>query len=146
MVAMISLYSPISTRIVEANFDPNDDTLSDDIVILLWKLLNVHRLISNIESLKVNSTPDRALESPSSFPISVVDSDSFFEDYRTIPSHLPPVLFSICHLPEALLFLVHGSGGNDFDTAPSPLRANGILIGMELSCALNVNPKLMKAD
>ncbi|GJQ89933.1 hypothetical protein Tco_0001072 [Tanacetum coccineum] len=38
-------------------------------VILRAKLLNVHRLISNIESLKVNSTPDRVLESPSPFPI-----------------------------------------------------------------------------
>ncbi|GJT70685.1 hypothetical protein Tco_1029971 [Tanacetum coccineum] len=62
--------APILPGIVEADFDPNDDTY----VILREKLLNVHRLISNIESLKVNSTPDRVLESPSSFPISVVDT------------------------------------------------------------------------
>ncbi|GKB13188.1 hypothetical protein Tco_0847111 [Tanacetum coccineum] len=101
--------APIPPRIVEADFDPNDDTSSDnddfedieyvsleevndvdqeekefnleDIfqiqdVILRAKLLNVHRLISNIESLKVNSTPDRVLESPSPFPIPVTDSDS----------------------------------------------------------------------
>ncbi|GKF96506.1 hypothetical protein Tco_0289241, partial [Tanacetum coccineum] len=94
---------------IEADFDPNDDTSSDDDdfedveyvsleevndveqeekefdledilqikdVILREKLLNVSRLISNIKSLKVNSTPDRVLESPSPFPIPVVDSDS----------------------------------------------------------------------
>ncbi|GKE97798.1 hypothetical protein Tco_0021149, partial [Tanacetum coccineum] len=57
-------------------------------VILREKLLNVHRLISNIESLKVNSTPDRVLESPSPFPIPVVDSDAFFEESDTSFSHL----------------------------------------------------------
>ncbi|GKC58916.1 hypothetical protein Tco_1086514 [Tanacetum coccineum] len=57
-------------------------------VILREKLLNVHRLISNIESLKVNSTPDRVLESPSPFPIPVADSDSFLEESDTSLSHL----------------------------------------------------------
>ncbi|GKA72390.1 hypothetical protein Tco_0778606 [Tanacetum coccineum] len=113
--------APIPPGIVEADFDSNDDTSSDDDdfedieyvsleevndvdqeekefnledifqiqdVILREKLLNVHRLISNIESLKVNSTPDRVLESPSSFPISVVDSDSFLEESDTSLSHL----------------------------------------------------------
>ncbi|GKD64674.1 hypothetical protein Tco_1306782 [Tanacetum coccineum] len=113
--------APIPLGIVKADFDPNDDTLSDnddfedieyvsleevddvdqkekefdleDIlqiqdVILREKLLNVHRLISNIESLKVNSTPDRVLESPFPFPIPVVDSDAFFEESNTSLSHL----------------------------------------------------------
>ncbi|GJY33517.1 hypothetical protein Tco_0417986 [Tanacetum coccineum] len=101
-----------------ADFDPNDDTSSDDDdfedieyisleeveqeekkfdledifqvqdVILREKLLNVHRLISNIKSLKVNSTPDRVFESPSPFPIPVVDSDAFFEESDTSFSHL----------------------------------------------------------
>ncbi|GJT46607.1 hypothetical protein Tco_0955322 [Tanacetum coccineum] len=121
--------APIPPGIVEADFDPNDDTSSDDDsfenieyvdtspsyleldsleeenedqeekefnledifqiqdVILREKLLNVHRLISNIESLKVNSTPDRVLESPSPFPIPVVDSDAFFEESDTFLSH-----------------------------------------------------------
>ncbi|GJY09605.1 hypothetical protein Tco_0377790 [Tanacetum coccineum] len=111
----------IPLGIVEADFDPNDDTSSDnddfedieyvsleeendvdqeekefdleDIfqiqdVILREKLLNVHRLISNIESLKVNSTPDRVLESPFPFPIPVADSDSFLEESDTSLSHL----------------------------------------------------------
>ncbi|GJS17672.1 hypothetical protein Tco_0412144 [Tanacetum coccineum] len=52
------------------------------------KLFNVPRLISNIESLKVNSTPDRVLESPSPFPIPVADSDSFLEESDTSLSHL----------------------------------------------------------
>ncbi|GKF95108.1 hypothetical protein Tco_0287843, partial [Tanacetum coccineum] len=56
--------------------------------ILREKLLNVHRLISNIESLKVNPTPDCVLESPSPFPISVVDSDLFFEESDISLSHL----------------------------------------------------------
>ncbi|GJY04444.1 hypothetical protein Tco_0370384 [Tanacetum coccineum] len=123
--------APISPEIVEANFDPNDDTSSDDDsfenieyvdaspsyiefvsieevndveqeekefdledifqiqdVILREKLLNVHRLISNIESLKVNPTPDRVLKSPFSFPIPVMDSDAFFEESDTSLSHL----------------------------------------------------------
>ncbi|GKC76272.1 hypothetical protein Tco_1127046, partial [Tanacetum coccineum] len=113
--------APIPPGIVEADFDPNDDTSSDDDdfedieyvsfeemnnvdqeekefdledifqiedVILREKLLNVHRLISNIESLKVNSTPDRVLESPFPFPIPVADSDSFLEESDTSLSHL----------------------------------------------------------
>ncbi|GJT35725.1 hypothetical protein Tco_0926144 [Tanacetum coccineum] len=56
-------------------------------VILREKLLNVNRLITNIESLKDNPTPDRVLESPYSFPISVKDSDSFFEKFDTSFSH-----------------------------------------------------------
>ncbi|GJT24315.1 hypothetical protein Tco_0894252 [Tanacetum coccineum] len=57
-----------------------EDILQIQDVILREKLLKVHRLISKIESLKVNSTPDRVLESPSSFPIFVADSDSFLEE------------------------------------------------------------------
>ncbi|GJX67902.1 hypothetical protein Tco_0303629 [Tanacetum coccineum] len=122
--------APIPPGIVEADFDPNDDTSSDDDsfenieyvdatpsyseldsleeenedqeekefnledifqiqdVILREKLLNVHRLISNIESLEVNPTPDRVLESPSPFPIPVADSDSFLEESDTSFSFL----------------------------------------------------------
>ncbi|GJZ39419.1 hypothetical protein Tco_0585982, partial [Tanacetum coccineum] len=47
-----------------------------------------HRLISNIESLKVNPTPDRVLESPSPFTIPVADSDSFLEKSDTPLSYL----------------------------------------------------------
>ncbi|GKA69501.1 hypothetical protein Tco_0775565 [Tanacetum coccineum] len=113
--------APIPPGIVEADFDPNDDTSSDDDdfedieyvsfeevndveqeekefdledilqvqdVILREKLLKISRLISNIESLKDNPTPDCVLESPSSFPISVADSDSFLEESDTSLSHL----------------------------------------------------------
>ncbi|GJS98409.1 hypothetical protein Tco_0819579, partial [Tanacetum coccineum] len=87
--------APISPGIVEANFDPNDDISSDDddfedveYVILREKLLNVSRLITNIESLKNNPTPDRVLESSSPFPIPVADSDSFLEESDTSLSHL----------------------------------------------------------
>ncbi|GJU34746.1 hypothetical protein Tco_1183100 [Tanacetum coccineum] len=71
----------------EKEFDLEDIFQIQD-VILREKLLNVHRLISNIESLKVNSTPDRVLESPSPFPIPVADSDSFLEESDTSLSHL----------------------------------------------------------
>ncbi|GJR93463.1 hypothetical protein Tco_0265637 [Tanacetum coccineum] len=114
--------APIPPGIVEADFDPNDDTSSDDDdfedieyvsleevndvdqdekefnledifqiqdVILRAKLLNVHRLISNIESLKVNSTSDRVLESPSSFPIPVMDSDSSITSLSFSDNSLP---------------------------------------------------------
>ncbi|GJZ00887.1 hypothetical protein Tco_0518316 [Tanacetum coccineum] len=57
-------------------------------VILREKLLNVHRLISNIESLKDKPTPDRVLESLSPFPIPIADSDSFLEKSDTSFSHL----------------------------------------------------------
>ncbi|GKC51127.1 hypothetical protein Tco_1073872 [Tanacetum coccineum] len=40
-----------------------------------------------MESLKVNSTPDRVLESPFPFPIPVTDSDAFFEESDTSLSH-----------------------------------------------------------
>ncbi|GJW46383.1 hypothetical protein Tco_0078029 [Tanacetum coccineum] len=118
--------APIPPGIVEADFDPNDDTSSNDDsfeyieyvdattsyselvndvdqeekefdledifqiqdVILREKLLNVHRLISNIESLEVNSTLDHVLESPSPFPIPVSDSDSFLEKSDTPFSYL----------------------------------------------------------
>ncbi|GKF00788.1 hypothetical protein Tco_0027711 [Tanacetum coccineum] len=60
-----------------------EDILQIQDVILREKLLNISRLITNIESLKDNPTLDRVLKSPSSFPISIVDSDSFFEKSDT---------------------------------------------------------------
>ncbi|GKC35531.1 hypothetical protein Tco_1047915, partial [Tanacetum coccineum] len=70
----------------EKEFDLEDIFQIQD-VILREKLLNVHRLITNIESLKNNPTPDFVFKSPSSFPIPVVDSDSFFEESDTSLSH-----------------------------------------------------------
>ncbi|GKA07541.1 hypothetical protein Tco_0686765 [Tanacetum coccineum] len=55
----------------EKEFDLEDIFQIQD-VILREKLLNVHRLITNIESLKNNPTPDFVFKSPSSFPIPVV--------------------------------------------------------------------------
>ncbi|GJT34269.1 hypothetical protein Tco_0924688 [Tanacetum coccineum] len=71
----------------EKEFDLEDIFQIQD-VILREKLLNIHRLISNIESLKVNPTPDRVLKSPSPFPIPVADSDSFLSESDTSLSHL----------------------------------------------------------
>ncbi|GJX93081.1 hypothetical protein Tco_0347667 [Tanacetum coccineum] len=52
------------------------------------KLLNISRLVTNIESLKNNPTPDYVFKSPSSFPIPVMDSNWFFEESDTSLSHL----------------------------------------------------------
>ncbi|GKA57174.1 hypothetical protein Tco_0756362 [Tanacetum coccineum] len=71
----------------EKEFDLEDIFQIQD-VILREKLLNVHRLITNIESLKNNPTPDFVFKSPSLFPIPVVDSDSFLEESDTSLSHL----------------------------------------------------------
>ncbi|GJR18531.1 hypothetical protein Tco_0967058 [Tanacetum coccineum] len=63
----------------EVNDIDLEDILQIQDVILREKLLNVHRLIANIEALNDNPSPDRVLKSPSLFPIPVKDSDSFFE-------------------------------------------------------------------
>ncbi|GKB04235.1 hypothetical protein Tco_0832378 [Tanacetum coccineum] len=55
-------------------------------IILREKLLNINRLIANIESLNDNSTPNFVLKSPSPFPIP--DSNSFFEKFDTSLSYL----------------------------------------------------------
>ncbi|GJT67517.1 hypothetical protein Tco_1018997 [Tanacetum coccineum] len=53
--------------------------------ILRGKLLNINRLIANIESLNDNSTPNCVLKSTSPFPIP--DSNSFFEKSDTSRSY-----------------------------------------------------------
>ncbi|GKC31560.1 hypothetical protein Tco_1038854 [Tanacetum coccineum] len=63
----------------EKEFDLEDIFQIQD-VILRDKLVNISRLITNIESLKDNPTPDHVFKSPSSVPIPVTDSDSFFEE------------------------------------------------------------------
>ncbi|GKA45774.1 hypothetical protein Tco_0738570 [Tanacetum coccineum] len=84
----------IPLGIVEADFDPNDGTSSndddlEDVEYISYEEVNdvdqeeKDRLITNIESLKNNPTLDRVLESPSPFPIPVADSDSFLEDFGT---------------------------------------------------------------
>ncbi|GJX73948.1 hypothetical protein Tco_0312543 [Tanacetum coccineum] len=60
-----------------------EDILRIQDVILREKLLNINRLIANIESLNDNPTHDRVLESPSLFPISVKDGNSFFKKFDT---------------------------------------------------------------
>ncbi|GJR58203.1 hypothetical protein Tco_1500365 [Tanacetum coccineum] len=76
------------------------DSNNDD-VILREKLVNIIRLITNIESLKNNPTPDHVFKSSSSFPIPVTDSDSFFEESDTSFS------FSDNSLPEFETFSDH---------------------------------------
>ncbi|GKE46489.1 hypothetical protein Tco_1477747, partial [Tanacetum coccineum] len=73
----------------EKEFDLEDIFQIQD-VILREKLLNISRLVTNIKYLKDNPTPDHVLKSPSSVPIPVTDSDSFFEesDSDTCLSHL----------------------------------------------------------
>ncbi|GKE09779.1 hypothetical protein Tco_1413330 [Tanacetum coccineum] len=84
----------------EEEFDLEDIFQIQD-VILREKLLNISRLVTNIESLKNNPTPDHLLKSLFSFPISVMDSDSFFEESDTSLSHLDN------SLPEFVTFSNH---------------------------------------
>ncbi|GJY82272.1 hypothetical protein Tco_0495648 [Tanacetum coccineum] len=109
--------APIPSGIVEADFDPNDDTSSDDDdfedieyvsleevndveqeekefdledilqiqdVILREKLLNVSRLISNIESLKDNPIP--IMDSDSS-ETSLSFSDNSLPEFESFSDH-----------------------------------------------------------
>ncbi|GKB52214.1 hypothetical protein Tco_0902967 [Tanacetum coccineum] len=71
----------------EKEFDLEDIFQIQD-VILREKLLNISRLVTNIESLKNNPTPDYVFKSPFSFPIPIVNSGSFFEESDTFLSHL----------------------------------------------------------
>ncbi|GKE71256.1 hypothetical protein Tco_1529328, partial [Tanacetum coccineum] len=57
------------------------EEVKDD--ILREKLLNIYLLIAKIESLNDNPTTDCVLKSPSTFPIPVEDSDSFFKNDHT---------------------------------------------------------------
>ncbi|GKB81918.1 hypothetical protein Tco_0948813 [Tanacetum coccineum] len=84
----------------EKEFDLEDILQIQD-VILREKLLNISRLITNIESLNDNPTPDRVLKSPSLVPIFVTDSNSFFEKPDTSFS------FSDNSLPEFETFSNH---------------------------------------
>ncbi|GJY90711.1 hypothetical protein Tco_0505907 [Tanacetum coccineum] len=65
------------------------------------KLLNNKSSYTNIEFLNENPTPDRVLKSPSSVPIFVTDSNSFFEKSDTYFS------FSDNSLPEFETFSDH---------------------------------------
>ncbi|GKC35617.1 hypothetical protein Tco_1048001 [Tanacetum coccineum] len=84
----------------EKEFDLEDILQIQD-VILREKLLNINRLIANIESLNDNSTPNCVLKSTSPFPIPVTDSDSSFEKSDTSLSH------SDNSLPEFETFSYH---------------------------------------
>ncbi|GKA72942.1 hypothetical protein Tco_0779158 [Tanacetum coccineum] len=70
----------------EKEFDLEEILQIQD-VILREKLLNISHLITNIESLNDNPTPDRVLKSPSLLLISVKESDSFFEKSDTSLSY-----------------------------------------------------------
>ncbi|GKC94014.1 hypothetical protein Tco_1159456, partial [Tanacetum coccineum] len=75
------------------------EEVKDD--ILREKLLNINLLISKIESLNDNPTPDCVIKSSSPFPIPVEDSDSFFEKSDTSLS------YSDNSLPEFKTFSDH---------------------------------------
>ncbi|GKC32563.1 hypothetical protein Tco_1039857, partial [Tanacetum coccineum] len=62
------------------------EEVKDD--ILREKLLNIYLFIAKIESLNDNPTLDCVLNSPSTFPILVEDSDSFFKKSDTSLSYL----------------------------------------------------------
>ncbi|GJT64107.1 hypothetical protein Tco_1015587 [Tanacetum coccineum] len=78
-----------------------EDILQIQDVILRKKLLNISRLITNIKSLKDNLIPNHVFKYPSSVPIPVTDSNSFFEKSNTSFS------FSDNYLPEFETFNDH---------------------------------------
>ncbi|GKG18027.1 hypothetical protein Tco_0372325, partial [Tanacetum coccineum] len=84
----------------EKEFDLEDIFQIQD-VILREKLLNISRLVTNIESLKDNHTSDYVFKSPFLFPNPIVDSESFFEKSDTSFSH------SDNSLPEIKTFSDH---------------------------------------
>ncbi|GJW00342.1 hypothetical protein Tco_1555593 [Tanacetum coccineum] len=69
--------------------------------ILREKLLNIYLLIAKIESLNDNPTLDCVLKYPSTFPIPIEDSDSFFKKSDTSLS------YSDNSLPEFKTFSDH---------------------------------------
>ncbi|GJX36957.1 ribonuclease H-like domain-containing protein [Tanacetum coccineum] len=71
--------SPPDSELVSLE-EVNDDILHE-------KLLNIYLLIAKIESLNDNPTPYCVLKSPSTFPIPVEDSDSFFKKSDTSLSY-----------------------------------------------------------
>nr|GEZ05583.1 hypothetical protein [Tanacetum cinerariifolium] len=84
------------------------EEVKDD--ILHEKLLNINLIIAKIESLNDNLTPDCMLKSPFLFPISVEDSDSFFEKSDTSLS------YSYNSLPEFDTFSYHTKETNSGST------------------------------
>ncbi|GJR33135.1 hypothetical protein Tco_1109367 [Tanacetum coccineum] len=101
----------------------------ENLVPIPKKLLNVYRLIAKIKSLNDNPTPDRVLNSPSSFPIPVADSDWFFEESDTSFSH------SGNSLPEFESFSDHTeetrSGSTTSHANYSLLEYDSFLFGIE---------------
>ncbi|GJX38649.1 hypothetical protein Tco_0251952 [Tanacetum coccineum] len=87
LIPIVSLEDVNDIDQEEKEFDLEDILQIQD-VILREKLLNINRLIANIESLKDNPSPDRVFKSPSSVPIPVTDSNSFFEKSDTSFSFL----------------------------------------------------------
>ncbi|GKF96761.1 hypothetical protein Tco_0292582, partial [Tanacetum coccineum] len=108
-VGELAHIAPIPPRIVEADFDPNDDTSSDDDSFENIEYVDASPSYIEYDSFEevndveqeekefdledifqiqdINSAPDRVLESPSPFPIPVVDSDAFFEESDSSFSH-----------------------------------------------------------
>ncbi|GJU12189.1 hypothetical protein Tco_1134585 [Tanacetum coccineum] len=112
----------------EKEFDLKDIFQIQD-VILREKLLKISRLVTNIESLKDNPTPDRVLKYPFLSPIPIVDSDSFFEESDTSFSHLDN------SLPEFETFSDHTketrSGSTTTHANNSPLKYDSFLFEVE---------------
>ncbi|GKB34571.1 hypothetical protein Tco_0879513, partial [Tanacetum coccineum] len=110
----------------EKEFDLEDIFRIQD-VILREKLLNISRLVTNIESLKDNPTPDHVLKSLSSFPIPI--SDSFFEESDTSFS------YSDNSLPEFETFSDHTeetrSGSTTTHANNSPPEYDSFLFEVE---------------
>ncbi|GKB12545.1 hypothetical protein Tco_0846468 [Tanacetum coccineum] len=80
-VGELAHIAPIPPGIVEADFDPNDDTSSDN-----DSFENIDRLITNIEALKDNPNPIPVTDSDSS-NISLSNSNNSLPEFETFSDH-----------------------------------------------------------
>ncbi|GJS70664.1 hypothetical protein Tco_0703505 [Tanacetum coccineum] len=84
----VNVESDLVESLINPDFDPNDDTSSDDDSFENIEYVDASPSLSKPIRLRGDKpTPDRVLESLSPFPIPVADSDSFLEESDTF-SHL----------------------------------------------------------
>ncbi|GJY34974.1 hypothetical protein Tco_0420352 [Tanacetum coccineum] len=103
-----------------------EDILQIQDVILCEKLLNINRVIANIESLNDNPSPNRVFNSRSLIHIPITDSDSFFEEFDTSLSHLDN------SLPEFKTFSDH-TEERELAIEPDQERSTSVVISDNLN-------------
>nr|GEY51721.1 hypothetical protein [Tanacetum cinerariifolium] len=126
-----SLPDPEIVSIEEENDVEEEEVNLEDIfqiqdIVLREKLLSINRLITNIESLNDNLTPDRVLNSSASIPISKESdnylSDNFSPDFETFCDHteetrsdnsIPPGIENFAYDPEGDIHFLEALHSDD---------------------------------